>query len=992
MKQYQIRWLFLIIPFKLWAGSTVFLNDTFEGYGRTDELLPASARWFGGACEVVQVASGDHALKNAVAGGGLSHMVGYFAPEGNPVALGPGQALRLRFELTPTSIDPEEGYVNLRLGLLHSGSARVSSDANTSLSVQGGYGLFVNPQTAQVTLREKSENPGPLFTSLPAWSEVKASVHPGSGRMPAMKLGQTYSIEWTVRRPAGRGEELWFDYSITDGVHTGRTSFTSASPDKVTLNFDTVGFAWGGTFGDGLIDNVRIALFRLNPSVYLQDDFDDGVRTNAELPRSARWFGGTGSEIGLVEVSEGDFALKISPQSATIRHAVAYFDPEDAPGLSLTPGESLRLSFDLTPLGSPSAGDNNVRLGLLRSGGSRLSGDSNPALSVEGGYGIFMNPDGTRIHLREKKTDAGGLFHSVNVWSEAKAIFSPQGEEVIPLTSGVTYSLEWVISRLANDQLRFDFSLSDGARSVTATFNPSGLDLLNYSFDTVGVAWGNAFGDGLIDHVRIARFPTEPQVYLSDGFDDHDRTRQDLPFSAQWIPSAGNLSLVETDPGNYALKNSPADSSIRHAVAYFDSEDASGIRLSSPGDTIRLSFDLTPLSEPSAGDQNFRFGLLHSGESRVTELSERAAVQGGYGIFVNPDGSKVTLREKLSDEGPLFSSLSYWSTSKKIIVPEAAKRVALTGGSTCSIELIITRLADEKLRFDYTMRSDTNSMFTSFDYAGQIREFDTVGFAWGSAFGDGLIDHVRIDRGPALEFALYYPAEVDRFIPGIRAFSDLSGVLSGDLPGELNGMSFIRSAHRGYAFRSLGGGEIYLLLRDGVTYINPSLEEMGFERTAIPDFQLHGSLPENRVSVHKKRLEPGDEIKIDRYALVVSRADIEIRRPGIRPGTEILYNGIELASDPRARTDMLSYGYAPTPVPYLENRPAVVPIDIGRQLFVDDFLIEETTLARSYHLAEKFEGNPVMSPETELEKGRQPGISPKSGGLWWDPKIGRAHV
>lgn len=48
--------------------------------------------------------------------------------------------------------------------------------------------------------------------------------------------------------------------------------------------------------------------------------------------------------------------------------------------------------------------------------------------------------------------------------------------------------------------------------------------------------------------------------------------------------------------------------------------------------------------------------------------------------------------------------------------------------------------------------------------------------------------------------------------------------------------------------------------------------------------------------------------------------------------------------------------------PYLDNPPALIPIDIGRQLFVDDFLIESTDLERSYHVAGKHELNPVMPP------------------------------
>ena len=71
---------------------------------------------------------------------------------------------------------------------------------------------------------------------------------------------------------------------------------------------------------------------------------------------------------------------------------------------------------------------------------------------------------------------------------------------------------------------------------------------------------------------------------------------------------------------------------------------------------------------------------------------------------------------------------------------------------------------------------------------------------------------------------------------------------------------------------------------------------------------------------------------------------------GVSTAAEQLYNGIVLPDDwPPTNLDPASY--APSPVPYLEreNVPKVIPIDVGRQLFVDDFLIEDTNLERVYH-------------------------------------------
>jgi hypothetical protein len=101
---------------------------------------------------------------------------------------------------------------------------------------------------------------------------------------------------------------------------------------------------------------------------------------------------------------------------------------------------------------------------------------------------------------------------------------------------------------------------------------------------------------------------------------------------------------------------------------------------------------------------------------------------------------------------------------------------------------------------------------------------------------------------------------------------------------------------------------------------------------------------------------------------------------------EILYNGITLSKKwpPRNLDDS---SWDPMPVPYLENTPKDICIDVGRQLFVDDFLIEDTTLARCFHKAKLHEINPVLKPETSMEmnEGKLPVASLFNDGVWYDP-------
>lgn len=102
---------------------------------------------------------------------------------------------------------------------------------------------------------------------------------------------------------------------------------------------------------------------------------------------------------------------------------------------------------------------------------------------------------------------------------------------------------------------------------------------------------------------------------------------------------------------------------------------------------------------------------------------------------------------------------------------------------------------------------------------------------------------------------------------------------------------------------------------------------------------------------------------------------------------QTLHNGITLPEqwpprrlEPTTRMEM--------PVPYLENKPTVIPINTGRQLFVDNFLINETNLKSVYHTPNFYAKNPVLEPDKEWEKTIQGALyaAPFSDGIWYDEK------
>jgi hypothetical protein len=107
---------------------------------------------------------------------------------------------------------------------------------------------------------------------------------------------------------------------------------------------------------------------------------------------------------------------------------------------------------------------------------------------------------------------------------------------------------------------------------------------------------------------------------------------------------------------------------------------------------------------------------------------------------------------------------------------------------------------------------------------------------------------------------------------------------------------------------------------------------------------------------------------------------------------QTLYNGIVLPPEWPPRRAL---SFEPDAPPYLAKPPAVIPIDIGRQLFVDDFLIQETTLTRESHAATYHPASPVLVPDRPWERDDKEARAAKrpvnpaamvfSDGVFYDP-------
>ncbi|MBT3378783.1 MAG: glycosyl hydrolase family 32 [Lentisphaerae bacterium] len=106
-------------------------------------------------------------------------------------------------------------------------------------------------------------------------------------------------------------------------------------------------------------------------------------------------------------------------------------------------------------------------------------------------------------------------------------------------------------------------------------------------------------------------------------------------------------------------------------------------------------------------------------------------------------------------------------------------------------------------------------------------------------------------------------------------------------------------------------------------------------------------------------------------------------------GMTVTYNGIRLPEQWPPLPDALPL--EPSRPPYLVKPPAVIPIDVGRQLLIDGFLIEDTNLKRTFHRPVFHPDCPVLKadrPWEHIADGKKQGAfaMPFSGGVWYDPQ------
>ena len=259
------------------------------------------------------------------------------------------------------------------------------------------------------------------------------------------------------------------------------------------------------------------------------------------------------------------------------------------------------------------------------------------------------------------------------------------------------------------------------------------------------------------------------------------------------------------------------------------------------------------------------------------------------------------------------------------------------------------------IRFDEGEVASAKPRRGSLLYKNIISLFAAVLLAELSAFAAGKPDVVIETRGVV-------ETDVVRF--GEKIFGNRSYKMP-MMPKELDGLGFARTPIDGFRVECVTAGRLYALTPAVPHPKDPAVGEelmkRGFARVAdIQTFQLFGTNSWERVNVFYKDVTPGESFDIAKWAVLV----------GVGKAT---------------RVDPL------TP-PYIRHPPKAIDIDGGRQLFVDDYLVESTNgVVRHWNAPTKIE-DPIIRPTSDVGTRAGGCAVATDGGLWWDPTIGKFRL
>lgn len=492
---------------------------------------------------------------------------------------------------------------------------------------------------------------------------------------------------------------------------------------------------------------------------------------------------------------------------------------------------------------------------------------------------------------------------------------SPSAQSVAISNTGQG-TLSWTASKTA-PWISLSSVTGTAPGNLTVNVSPSGLAVGSYS-DNVTVSGAGSAKTIAVSLTVTAPEPASPQLTLSSN------TAAFTATIGGADPAARSISI--TNPSGTPLTWSASESAPWLSLSSTSGTTPGTLTLNASLSGLAVGTYTTPVVVESPGVPGSPQTI--NATFTVTEVVSVSPNPLAHWTFDSVSGSSIL------DSSPNNLTGTVQGGANAItFTPGPLGNAATFNGSSAFIRTI-THPA-EALREDITFTAwiKTSSSRTE----TLIAKYDLSGIE------DGYIFEVTSDGYLAMHFGGRNVSLGTRdFIDGTNKIND----------GQWHHIVAIIRTSQDVQFYVDGGLSSVFYSTIGGGAINPQLSIGG---PALPGTTLFsGSL---------------DDLRIYPRALTTKEiADFWGSNITTSAGGELLYNGINM---PKIFPPKMSPTQEYRTPYYINNPPRVIPIDLGRQLFVDDFLIESSTLQRTPHQA--------VQRSSPLFEG-----SPISGGAWWN--------
>jgi hypothetical protein len=276
--------------------------------------------------------------------------------------------------------------------------------------------------------------------------------------------------------------------------------------------------------------------------VLLSETFANPDRTTTNLPGSTAWYSATGTAGEHVVYTQGTGLTLLSAASSS-RHVVGYFTTLDAGPITLQPGDTIRLQYNVTftnpdPNNAGSPSSNSFRAGLFNSnfamGTPRVTADGLGGVSTTNTPSYYHDYVGYRFDtiLHNNSTSPQARVYRRNIGAEGTSFMAVSTAYTAALAAtdvpatlfpAGTYEGIAEITRLLDGSVSFIHTLTGLNELASISASVSGLDTSEsavYSYDTVGFNIGSRVTESFTLHsvtVEVIPVPEPATLALCVG-------------------------------------------------------------------------------------------------------------------------------------------------------------------------------------------------------------------------------------------------------------------------------------------------------------------------------------------------------------------------------------------------------------------------------------------------------------------------------------------